>query len=208
MASVQRRPIPPIAWLLTAGTAIALVVLAVSLLHARGTDGFFDQAHDSLFYRFTAESPFGTGRAFVRSGNADEIAYRYGRIGLPMLSWLLALGQSSFVPWTLIVVDLAAIAAVPGLPAVLAAEYNAPPAAGAAVLLSSILVMHGVIYAEALLIACILFAYVLLARGHRRSAIAVLAFAILVKETAVLALVPWIWKALRSREYRRASEFA
>ena len=132
MYALPRRPIPPIAWLLTAGTAIALVALVIPMLHVHGTDGFFERAHDSLFYRFTAQSPFGTGRAFVHSGNADEIAYRYGRIGLPMVSWLLAIGQSSLVPWTLIVVNLAAIAAVPGLSAALAAEYDAPPIAGAA----------------------------------------------------------------------------
>src|SRR4051812_27634646 len=111
MKRLERRPIPPIAWLLAAGTAVALMVLASSTLHIHGTNGFFERAHDSVFYRFTSESPFGTGRAFIRTGNADEIAYRYGRIGLPLVSWLLAFGQASLVAWTLIAVNTASIAA-------------------------------------------------------------------------------------------------
>ena len=208
MDDLQRRPIPPIAWLLTGGTAVALVAMAIPTLHVHGTDGFFERGHDSLFFRFTAYTPFGTGRAFVAAGYPNEIAYRYGRIGLPFLSWVFALGRSWLVPWTLIGVNLAAIAAVPGLAAVLADEYNAPPVAGAAVLLSSVLFIRGVIYAEPLLIACILFAYVLEARRHHKSALAMFAFAILVKESAVLALVPWIWTSLRRRDLRRAGEFA
>jgi hypothetical protein len=208
MEGLQRRPIPPIAWLLAGGTALALVAMAIPTLHVHGTNGFFNEANDAVFYRRVALSPFGTGRSFIEAGYANEIAYRYGRIGLPLVSWLVALGRPSFVPWTLIGVHLAAIAAVPGLSATLAAEYDAPPIAGAAVLLSSILFIRGVVYGEALLIACILLAYVLEARQHHRSALAAFAFAILVKETAVLGLVPWIWGALRRRDFRRAGEFA
>src|SRR4029078_11269795 len=53
-----------------------------------------------------------------------------------------------------------------------------------------------------LLIALILLAYLLDARGHRRSALVVIAYAILVKEVAVLALVPLLWRAIRERDRR------
>ena len=204
---MPRRPIPPLAWLLSGGTAIALIALAIPVIHDGGTARFFDQANDPLFYRTTALSPFGTGRAFVDIGFAPEIAYRYGRIGLPFLGWIGALGRPGLVPWSLIVVHLAAITAVPGVAAALAAEYDAPPIAGAVALLSSLLIIRNIVYAEPLLIACILLAYILEARCHHRSALATFAFAILVKETAVLALVPWIWGALRRREFARAAAF-
>jgi hypothetical protein len=184
-----------------------LAMAIPTLRSAGGLEDFFKRTNDAVFYRMTAQAPFGTGRAFVEKGYANEIAYRYGRIGLPLVGWLLALGRPSAVPWTLITVHLAAIAAIPGLAAALAAEYDAPPIAGAVVLFSSLLFIRGVVYAEALLIACILLAYVLESRHHHRSAWAVFAFAILVKETAILALVPWIWRALRRRDFRRAGEF-
>jgi hypothetical protein len=206
--SMSRRPIPPLAWLLSGGTAIALMLMAIPVLHGDGTSYFFDRANDARFFRMTAYSPFGTGHAFVDIGFAHEIAYRYGRIGLPLLGWIGGLGRPALVPWALVIVNLVAISAVPGLAAALAAEYDAPPIAGAAALLTSLLFIRNVVYAEPLLIACILFAYVLEARAHHRSALAMLAFAILVKETAVLALVPWIWGAVRRRDLRGAAEYA
>ena len=54
------------------------------------------------FFRATALDPFGRGQAFRVAGFAAEAPYRYGRIGLPLLGWLLALGRPGLVPWTLV----------------------------------------------------------------------------------------------------------
>ena len=198
---------PAIAWLLAAGTGLALAVFAAHTLNSDGIAGFFREG-DASYFHATALDPFGTGHTFVVAGHASEIPYRYGRIGLPILGWLVAGGRPGLVAWGLVLVHLVAIAAVPGLAAVLLDEYNVPPVAGAVVLVSPLLFVRSNVCAEPLLVACILLAYVLEAKGRRRSALAVLAFAILVKEVAVLALVPWVWRALRRGQMRTAAACA
>jgi hypothetical protein len=195
-----RRPVPPIAWLLTAGTGVALVVITIPLLHAHGTAWFFREG-DAYLYRATALDPFGTGKSFVAVGRTLEIPYRYGRIGLPFASWLLSAGRPRLVPWWLIVIHLAAIAAIPGLAAALLDSYGAPALGGAVALASpGLLLIHDYVYAEPLLIALVLFGFNLEARNRPRAALGVLAYAVLVKEIAALALIPLVWRALRRRD--------
>jgi len=204
---VGRRPIPPIAWLLSAGTAFALAVMTYPTLRIEGINSYFHEG-DASFFRATALDPLGTGQAFVKAGFASEVPYRYGRIGLPLLGWVAALGRPGLVPWSLVVIHLAAIAAVPGLAAVLADEYKAPPVAGAIVLLSPVLFIREIVYAEPLLISLVLLAYILESRNSPRSALVVFAAAILVKEIAVLALIPWVWRAAKRHDLGKALAYA
>ena len=98
-------------------------------------------------------------------------------------------------------VSLASIAAVPGLAAVLLGDLGAPPIAAVGVLLApGLLFSSQHVYADPLLIALLLGACVLDGRGRHGRALAVIAAAILVKEVAVLALVPWVWRALKQRD--------
>jgi hypothetical protein len=69
-------------------------------------------------------------------------------------------------------------------------------------LVPGLLVLTVNVVAEPLLIATVLLAFVLDRRGHSSAALGVMAFAILVKEIAVLALVPWVWRAVRDRDGR------
>jgi hypothetical protein len=96
------------------------------------------------------------------------------------------------------------LTAIPGLAAVLLADHRAPPAAAAFIFVTpAFVLLYGTVLSDPLVIALILLAYVLDGRSHHRSAIAVLAYAILVKEIAVLALAPMLWRALRDGDRRR-----
>ena len=127
---MERKPVPPVAWVLSGATAISVLVLSGIQLSRYGQHSFFDSGDPRLFF-FTARDLFGSGRGFEAVGRLTEIPYRYGRMGLPLLAWLGALGRPGLVGWTLIGVNLAALIAIPGLGAQLLTEYDAPPAAAA-----------------------------------------------------------------------------
>ena len=80
--------------------SFALVGTRYSQGDPDGTPGY-----DGQFAYFIARSP-ARGWQFC-----DVPAYRYQRILYPLLSWALALGRPGAVPWTLILVNLAAVAA-------------------------------------------------------------------------------------------------
>ncbi len=63
-------------------------------------------------------------------------------------------------------------------------------------------------YSDPLLITLLLLACVFEGRGRRRAALVALSTAILVKEVALLALVPWAWAALRRRDGAAAGGLA
>jgi len=195
------------AWVLAGAVAIAVAVLIALVVHRNGQNGVFNLGEsDSYFFRLTARQPFGSTRGFVAVHQAPEAPYRYGRIGLPMLSWVLALGKPALVGWSLIAVYVASIAAVAGIAAVLLDDLGAPPlGAGLVLLAPGILLNYSHVYADPLLIALLLLACVFEGRGRRSAALITLAAAILVKEVAVVALIPWICSALARRDRRGAA---
>jgi hypothetical protein len=67
--------------------------------NAEGTEGY-----DGQYAYFIARDPLGGWRY------CDVPAYRYQRILYPLLAWTLALGRPLVVPWTLILINLAAVA--------------------------------------------------------------------------------------------------
>jgi hypothetical protein len=204
---MTRRPVSPIAWMLVLGTGTALVVLTAATLIDHGTASFFHEG-DAYLYRAMAFDPFGKGTNFAVVGRLTEAPYRFGRIGLPLTAWVLSLGRPQLVPWWLITINVASIAAVPGLAAVLLDEYGAPPLGGAVVLLApGLLLIRGVVFAEPLLICLVLLGYILEARGRSRPAVVVFACAVLVKETALLALIPWLWRGIRRRDPRDVARY-
>ncbi len=101
-----------------------MVVLAVALLYAAGTlaryggdplmfvlpgtryslgDPQGTQGYDGQFAYYIARDPSGGWR------HCDVPAYRYQRILYPLLAWAFALGRPAAVPWTLILLNLAAL---------------------------------------------------------------------------------------------------
>ena len=151
----ERRPIPPMAWVLSGAVAIALTVLAAGIVSRSGIDAFFSKSQaDGFFFKLTAQDPLGRARAFAAVRQLPEAPYRYGRIGLPALGWLLALGRPAWVVWSMLGIYVASIAAIPGIAAVLLDDLGAPPGAGLVVLLApGIMLNNGHVYADPLLIA-------------------------------------------------------
>ncbi len=187
--------------LLGAGVGLGVLLLTVALLEQKGQLGGFFERGDARMYWLTGRDLFGTGNGFAALGRASEVPYRYGRMGLPLAAWLLAAGQPQLVGSTLIAVNVVAIAAVAGLAALLIEEYGGHPATAVWVLLvPGLLPLTMNVVAEPLMVALILLAYLFDHQGHRRRARWVMAYAVLVKEIAVLALVPWVWRAIRERD--------
>jgi hypothetical protein len=204
---VERKGVPPVAWVLSGASGVSLTILTVLVLVRQGEHAFFT-AGDSRYFLLTARDLFGTGRGFSAIDVVDvttQVPYRYGRIGLPLTGWVLTLGRPPLAGWGMIAVNLAALTAIPGLAAVYLSDHRAPPVAAAFIfVLPAYVLLYGTVVSDPLLVALILGAYVLDGRSYRRSAVATLAFAILVKEIAVLALVPLVWRELRRRDLRRA----
>ena len=208
IAAPRRAPIPAVAWVLSGGVALALAVLVGSAAIHHGQRPFYNEG-DAYLFRLIARHPLGSTREFAAVGRLAEAPYRYGRIGFPLLGWLLALGRPAWVGWSLIVISVVSIASIPGIAAVLLADLGAPPASAAVVLAApGLLLNYGHPYADPLLVALLLLACVLEGRGRRSAALGVLAAAILVKEVAVFALLPWAWGAWQRRDRRAATAVA
>jgi hypothetical protein len=206
---MTRRPIPPMAWVLSGAVAAALTILAISAVSRSGQNAFYGNQSDALFFRLTARHPFGATEGFAALHQITEAPYRYGRIGFPFLAWIFALGRPAWVGWTLIGVYIASIAAIPGIAAVLLEDLGAPPVAAATTLLvPGVLLNFAHVYSDPLLICLLLLACVLEGRDRRTRAIVVLGAAIFVKEIAVFALIPWIWSAIARRDWRGAATTA
>ena len=186
---------------LPVGITVFVVLLVVSRPAWHEGIGWFFRAGDPVFFRAVARSPFGTGHAFRASGFGFEASYRYGRIGFPLAGWLLALGHAAWVEWALVGLHFAAIAAVPALAIKLLEAHGVKGAWGACVLAApGLLILHDRAYVEPFLVCVILIAFIVNARGYSYAALAVIAYAILVKETAALALLPFAWHAVRVRD--------
>jgi hypothetical protein len=186
---------------LLAGMVVLAVLGALTLARVshEGTAGFY-RADDSRFYRDVARDPFGDGRTIVMPGRPGEASYRYGRILLPALAWATAAGQPNAVTATLIMWNVVAFAAVVLFTGLLLRERGADPRWSVAVLIvPGLFLLMFQVYAEPLTIALLLAGCWLSMRGRRgeRGAIACFAAAILARETALLVLVPFVWRALR-----------
>jgi hypothetical protein len=198
---MRRARISPVAALLGGGVGLGVVLLTAFFLVRKGQVGGFFERSDARMYWLTGRDLFGRGRGFAGIGLPSDVPYRYGRIGLPLAGWLLAFGQPQLVGGTMIAVNVVALAAVAALSAMVIEEYGGNPATAVWVLLvPGLLPLTMNVVAEPLLVALILLAYLLDRRGQRRPALWVMAYAILVKEVAVLALIPWAWRAIRRRD--------
>lgn len=191
-----------------AAVALALTVVVGLQISREGLDSFFE-SDDPAFFRAVASDPFGSGAAFEELDRPAETAYRYGRIGLPLVAWLLAAGRPDATAATLVIVNLAAIATIPILCGMLLARRGRDPRLGALmIVLPSLLIVVDRVYAEPLMVATLLAGFVLLDARHTRSALACFAFAFLCKETAVLAILAVVVPHAWNRRFREAVYWA
>ena len=197
-----------VALTLTAGTFFAMAILAVNDVVAHGHDYFFREG-DAYLFRATAYDPFGDGHLFASVNRLSEVPYRYGRIGYPLLGWIGGFGQRAAIDWVLLGIFVLSISALPGLAALLLDAYGRPAWGGAVVLLApGLLFSHNVATSDPLMLACVLGGLLLDRRKHRVAALVLLGFAVLVKEIAIVALIPWAWRALRTRDWHRLGALA
>jgi hypothetical protein len=98
------------------GDPLALVTIGTRFSEGNpdGTEGY-----DGQFVYYIARDP-STAAQYI-----DVPTYRFQRILLPALGRLLALGQESLVPWTLLIVNLVALGAGTALMERLLTEYGA-----------------------------------------------------------------------------------
>jgi hypothetical protein len=184
-----------------------VLVLASPVWH-EGLSWFFRGSDPRFFYE-VARSPLGDGGAFSRLGIPFESSYRYGRIGYPLLGWLLAFGHPAWLTFTLEALNLAAIIAVPLLSLGLLDAYGVAPLGGLlTAFVPGLYVLATHAYSDGLLVAILLLGYLLEARGGRIAAKGAFAYATLVKETAILAILAMFIRALRRRDLRDASGWA
>lgn len=89
----------------TQGGPLALVTLGTRFSDADPLSDAGSEGYDGQFVYYIARDPDDAARFL------DVPAYRFQRILLPVLGRALAFGQASLLPWTLLAVNLAALAA-------------------------------------------------------------------------------------------------
>jgi hypothetical protein len=183
---------------------LALGTLAL-LAALRDGEGHFFATSDPQFFRLVARAPFGAGDLFAAAGQPEEAAYRYGRIGLPLVAWLMAAARPAWVGWSLVTLNIVAIAAIPYLAARYLRVLGRDPRYAAFVLaVPGLLVLYDRPYAEPLAIAAVLAGLVADARGRQGRAIVWLALAVLTRETALVAIVAFAAHGALRRDRRAA----
>ena len=162
--------------------------------------------YDGQFYHLIAHDPF-MRRNFIRG--IDDPRYRYGRILVPGLAYLLALGRDSAVDAAYIILILLSVfagsywlgryAVVRGYPAWLGILFAASPA---------VLISIDRLTVDSALAACCAGFALFLAERSDWKLYAVLVAAGLTRETGLLLIAAWcIWLA-SERLWRRAAIFA
>jgi hypothetical protein len=150
------------------------------------------QTYDGQFFYRLAVDPWVSRDVGV---NLDHPSYRQQRILYPLIVHVLSLGQAAWVPWLLVIVNVAGLAVLGALGGMLASELGAPAWWGVGLPLWA-----GFTYSLArdlseIVQACFLVGTLLaLHQGRWRLAAAPMALAVLARETAVLlagAMLAW-----------------
>ncbi|HEX4778680.1 MAG TPA: hypothetical protein VFW74_18040 [Acidimicrobiia bacterium] len=202
---VARRPLVSRTSLLV-GLAVALgagVVLVVAAL----TSGRVHMLQsDGASFAAIARDPFGnasTLHGFMHGRwGIDGTAYRFGRVTLPLLAWLLALGQPSATVVTLPVVVALSWGAAVAAACELCIRRERRVALGLVVLATPytyIWVRTPHLVSESLVLALVLFSYLSWTDDRRGLARVLAAVTVLAREVTVLAFVPLVWRDFRER---------
>lgn len=177
---------------LVAGGLAAVVAAAVVALD--GIDGLF--TGDAAIYRVVARWPFADGSAIQHLHTLiakDGTAYRYGRIGAPLLAWIVAGGRAALVTYTFPLVNVVAIGASVGFAAELLARHGVESRKGLLILaVPGFIAGTATVGVEPVAVAFTLGAFVAFEDDRVGLAIALGSYAILTREVMVLAFIPWV----------------
>ncbi|HEC36379.1 MAG TPA: hypothetical protein ENI39_07585 [Anaerolineae bacterium] len=182
----------------------ALVGTRYSEGNPQGTPGY-----DGQFAYFIARDPLGGWR------HCDVPAYRYQRILHPLLAWALALGHPEAVGWTLVVVNLAALAGGTwATERLLTAHGVSPWYALTYGLYGGLMAGLRLDLAEPLAVGLVQGALLAwesgksqLATRHPQLAMSLLALAVLAKETTLIAVGGLLLHLALERRWREAAGF-
>jgi hypothetical protein len=158
------------------------------------------QGYDGQFAYFIARDPLGGWR------HCDVPSYRYQRILYPLLAWALALGRPAAVGWTLIAVNLAAlVAGTWWTERLLAARHISPWVALLYGLYGGLAAGLRLDLAEPLSLGLVQGALWAWERERRGGSAALLALAVLAKETALVAAAGLVLHLMLERRWRTAA---
>jgi hypothetical protein len=182
-------------------TAIAIAAVMIAVISQQGYAALLRSDAES-YYR-VALDPFGDGRILTGAGPDTGTAYRYGRILFPLIAWCLAFGQPALLRITIPILYIGAIMLVATLAAMHSEEAGRRPIVGlAALLVPSAFLTVPFLVPEFFVAALILLMYRLNEVRHERAARGVAALILLTRETAILALLPLIFRTLRNSDWR------
>lgn len=181
------------------GDPLALVTIGTQFSEGLDPRQGGTEGYDGQFVYYIARDP-STAERYL-----DAPAYRFQRILLPILGRWLALGQTALIPWTLLVVNLAALAAGTALLEYLLRQHGMSRwyALGYGFALGTFGAAR-LSLPEPLAYALALGAVVLAQKDRWLHAAAVLALAALSKETALIftaGLAPYLLSIRRWRTF-------
>jgi hypothetical protein len=167
----------------------------------RGIHQVLRAGYDGQFYYRLALDPFNW--AATAFGIRMDQPYRYTRIGYPLVTWVLSLGQHSWVPVMLVVVNLASITAMGVLGGMLARDSGRNALWGLLfVAYFGLIISVGRDTMEPLSDACMLAGMLCYRRQRYIWASVLIGYSVVVNETALalpVAIALWriwgFWKA-------------
>jgi len=148
----------------------------------------------TMFYRL-ALNPF-TREVTAHGISLDSPAYRQQRVGYPLLAWITTAGRPRLIPWALLLINFAGLIAIAWIGALIATHFGASA-------------MWGLIFAcypgflmtisrdlsEIVVCAFLLAAVLAVLKERPYAAAALLTFAILTREMAVIAAIALLFKS-------------
>jgi len=172
-------------------------------LWATHPDAFFHAA-DARGFRSLARDPIPGPRASV-GGTKGDAVYHIGRILLPGMAWLLAAGRASAVGWTLVIVNVVAVATLGAAGAELLARAGRRQShVFWLALFPGLWRSYSLVYSELLGLALVFLVYLLWVDDRPRDVRVVVAFVPLARETAFLCVLPLVWRSCRRDGMRGA----
>lgn len=186
-----------------AATVLGAVVV-IAMFAIQGSEELFKG--DPQSYRLVAEDPFGIGDRIAADPDVFDqgVEYRYARILFPFLAWLLALGQSGAVAWTIPIVVVGSFGACAYFAAKLCLAAGMPGeralfVAGVPTLISSL----ALLYAEPLAAALILGTFATYLDGNKRASLLLAACLLLTREAFGIGVLPLLFAEWESGTARR-----
>jgi hypothetical protein len=208
----RRRQNPLVArqcWIV-GGIAAAVVMAALLAVGPDGHHGFYSQG-DAPFFFAVSRNPFSRGVPFPGTPAVQGVAYRYGRVGFPLVGWLLALGRPFAAKWSLAVVYVGAFGAWVAIAGEHLRRSGRSPRLALWIFATPwalLCLIFPEIVSEPMAAALVLLAFLYEREGRHKAARVSAAMAILTREVMIVAFVPLAWRAWKERRWAAVRDWA